>query len=135
MPVFGNKSKTNLATCDQRLQDVFNEVIKTYDCTIIIGHRTKEDQEEAYHAGRSKVRWPNSKHNSKPSKAVDVAPWFTDTPHIRWEDKESWYHFGGYVRGIAAGMDIKLRWGGDWDGDFNLKDQNFMDLPHFEIEE
>ena len=28
MPKFGKSSKKRLATCDNRLQDVFNEVIK-----------------------------------------------------------------------------------------------------------
>ena len=28
MPRFGSRSKERLATCDKRLQDVFNEVIK-----------------------------------------------------------------------------------------------------------
>jgi len=135
MPAFGDKSRQKLETCDQKLQDLFNEVIKTYDCSIIEGHRTKEAQDEVYHSGKSQVTWPKSKHNSVPSKAVDVAPWFKDSPHIRWNDKDSWYHFGGYVRGIASQMGIKIRWGGDWNGNFDLKDQSFMDLPHFEIQE
>lgn len=135
MPHFGDRSKRNLATCDPRLQDLFNEVIKHYDCTIIQGFRTKEEQMEAYHSGKSQVKWPNSMHNKTPSKAADVAPWFSTAPHIRWNDTESWYHFGGYVRAVAKQMGIPIRWGGDWDGDFNLKDQNFMDLPHFEIDE
>ena len=32
-------------------------------------------------------------------------------------------------------MGVDIRWGGDWNGDFNLKNQNFYDLPHFEVEE
>ncbi len=27
---------------------------------------------------------------------------------------------------------IKIRWEGDWNGNYDLKDQNFYDLPHFE---
>jgi len=27
----------------------------------------------------------------------------------------------------------KLRWGGDWDSDKVFDDQNFDDLPHFEL--
>jgi hypothetical protein len=30
-------------------------------------------------------------------------------------------------------MEVKLRWGGDWDSDKDTKDQNFNDLPHFEL--
>ena len=33
----------------------------------------------------------------------------------------------------ALGMGIKLRWGGDWDGDWQTRDNTFDDLPHFEL--
>ena len=32
-------------------------------------------------------------------------------------------------------MGLKIRWGGDWDMDTQVKDNNFDDLPHFEIKE
>jgi peptidoglycan L-alanyl-D-glutamate endopeptidase CwlK len=35
--------------------------------------------------------------------------------------------------GIASGLGIKLRWGGNWNGDFNLKDNKFQDIGHFEV--
>ena len=38
MPYFGRRSKKNLATCDKKLQKVFNEVIKHVDCAVIEGH-------------------------------------------------------------------------------------------------
>jgi hypothetical protein len=28
---------------------------------------------------------------------------------------------------------VRVRWGGDWDGDFETKDNKFDDLVHFEI--
>ena len=42
MPRYSKKSKQRLASCDKRLQDVFNEVIKHVDCSILEGHRSKE---------------------------------------------------------------------------------------------
>jgi peptidoglycan LD-endopeptidase CwlK len=30
-------------------------------------------------------------------------------------------------------MGIEIRWGGDWDGDGDLSDHKFNDLPHFEL--
>jgi hypothetical protein len=30
-------------------------------------------------------------------------------------------------------MGIELRWGGDWDQDFEVKDNRFDDFPHFEL--
>jgi len=133
MSSFGKSSADKLATCHPDLQRLFNEVVKHYDCTILQGERTKEEQDEFFRTGRSKVQYPNSKHNSHPSMAVDVAPYFKEAPHIRWEDKEKFYHFAGYVQGVADQLGIKIRFGGNWDMDDELHDQTFMDLPHYEL--
>lgn len=139
MPKFGQASRTRLDSCDKRLQDLFNEVINHADCTVTAGHRGQQEQEEAYRTGRSKVRWPNSKHNSVPSLAADVVPYPIEWPNPNMGREEyarslgRWYMFVGLVRGIAAKQGIKVRCGADWDGDFDVKDQNFHDLPHFEI--
>lgn len=133
MPKFGQRSADNLATAHPDLQKLFNEVVKTYDCTILCGFRNEEDQNNAYHEGRSTKKWPEGKHNKQPSEAVDVAPYFAEAPHIRWEDKEKFYHFAGYVQAVADQLNIKIRWGGNWDSDDELHDQTLFDLPHFEI--
>ena len=99
----------------------FCEVAKHYDLTIICGYRNEEDQNEAVRTGKSNVIWPNGKHNSQPSLAVDAAPYPID-----WNDKIRFYHFVGFVRGVASQLGIKIRCGADWDGDFDLKDQNFL---------
>lgn len=135
MPKYSDKSLARLATCHPDLQRLFKEVIKHRDCTIITGHRQKEGQDEAYRNGFSQVKWPNSKHNRNPSIAVDVMPYFSIEPHIRWDDQLSTYNFIGFVMGIAATMGIKLRSGADWDMDTDFEDQTFMDLPHFELVE
>lgn len=128
MPKFSKVSQDRLKTCDQRLQDLFNEVIKNYDCSIICGHRGQADQDKAYNEGKSKIKWPNGKHNSNPSRAVDVAPYPID-----WNDTKRFYHFAGYVKATADQMGIKIRWGGDWDSDNDFKDNSFNDTPHFEL--
>ena len=128
MPRYSKKSKGRLKSCDKRLQDVFNEVIKHVDCSILEGHRSKERQNKLYDEGRTKVKYPNGRHNSSPSKAVDVTPYPVD-----WEDRERQTLFAGFVIGIARGMGIRLRWGGDWDMDFHVMDNRFDDFPHFEV--
>ena len=88
-------------------------------------------QDEAFAAGKSKKQWPDSKHNVKEdelSLAVDVAPY-----PINWENLKRFYHFAGYVKGVADQLDITIRYGGDWDMDNDLDDQDFMDLVHFEV--
>lgn len=133
MPKFGRKSKAELNTCVQDLQNLFNEVIKHYDCSVLCGTRGEEEQNKAYREGRSTKQYPDSKHNTYLSFAVDVAPYFTRKPHIRWEDKQKFYHFAGYVQAVADRMNIRIRWGGNWDMDDELHDQTLFDLPHFEI--
>lgn len=128
MPRFSESSIKRLQTCHPDLQKVFNEVIKYVDCTILCGHRDQADQDEAYRTGKSKLQWPRSKHNNAPSLAVDVVPYPVD-----WNDHKRFYYFAGFVLGIARTLGVELRYGGDWDGDFDLKDQNFFDLPHFEL--
>ena len=130
MPRFGRKSRANLSTCDQQLQDLFNEVIKHVDCSVLEGHRDKEGQNKAYDEGKSKVRFPDGRHNSSPSRAVDVTPY-----PVRWDDRERQTLFAGFVLGLARGMGINLRWGGDWDQDFEVADNRFDDFPHFEVKD
>ncbi len=119
MPRYSKRSKSRLATCDERLQEVFNEVIKHVDCSILEGHRSKERQNKLYDEGRTKVKYPNGRHNSSPSKAVDVTPYPVD-----WEDRERQTLFAGFVIGIARSMGYNLRWGGDWDMDFQVMVQS-----------
>ena len=128
MAKFGKSSKKRLATCDERLQKVFNEVIKYVDCSILEGHRSEERQNYLFQEGRTKVKYPKGRHNSNPSRAVDVTPYPVD-----WDDRERQTLFAGFVLGIARSMDIRLRWGGDWDMDFKVMDNRFDDFPHFEL--
>lgn len=130
MPYFGTRSKQRLATCDERLQKVFNEVIKYVDCSVLEGHRGQERQDKLYEEGKTKLKFPNGRHNMAPSNAVDVTPYPVD-----WDDRERQTLFAGFVLGIARSMGVRLRWGGDWDMDFQVLDNRFDDFPHFEIRE
>lgn len=128
MPRFGRSSKKQLKTCNKSLQELFNEVIKHFDCTIIEGYRNESDQNSAVANGFSKAMYPNGRHNKLPSDAVDVAPYPID-----WDDTERFIYFAGFVKGIASQMDINIIWGGDWNNNTQLKDNNFQDLVHFEL--
>ena len=128
MASFGKSSKKRLATCHEDLQKVFNEVIKYVDCSVLEGHRSEERQNKLFEEGKTKVKYPKGRHNSSPSLAVDVTPYPVD-----WDDRERQTLFAGFVIGIARSMDIRLRWGGDWDMDFEVMDNRFDDFPHFEL--
>ena len=128
MPSFSPVCVQRLGSCDARLQLLFCEVIKGFDCVIIEGHRDKAAQDKAVAEGRSKEVWPHGKHNSEPSKAVDVMP----NP-IVWDDKLRATYFAGYVLGVADKLGIKIRWGGDWNGKHDPTHNTFQDLGHFEL--
>lgn len=130
MAKFSDNSKKELRTCDERLQLLMNMLIRKYDVAVIEGHRGKKRQNNLYKEGRSKLEYPNSKHNSDPSLAVDIAPYPID-----WEQTNRFYYMAGKVMTYADFLDIPLRWGGDWDGDHKFQDQTFDDLVHFEIDE
>ena len=130
MPRFSDKSISNLTTCDTRLQQVLLRVVHDFDCTILEGHRDRERQNRMVDEGKSRVRWPDGKHNTVPSRAVDVAAY----PNV-WDDRERQTLFAGFVLATAKAMGIELRWGGDWSMDFEVKDNRFDDLVHFEIVE
>jgi peptidoglycan L-alanyl-D-glutamate endopeptidase CwlK len=127
VPHFSEASQGKLLTCTPNIRAVCYEVIKSYDFTVIYGHRGELAQNHAFDMGYSKVRYPNSKHNKWPSQGIDIAPW-----PINWNDKESFYYLAGRMMQAADSLGISLRWGGDWDMDQDLHDQNFFDLGHFE---
>lgn len=125
-------SLEKLSTCDERLQELFKKVAEFYPCQVIEGHRNKERQDEAFEKGFSKVKWPDGNHNTYPSRAVDVAP-LTKNNKIDWNDRIKFYHFIGFVLGVAQILGIKVRSGSDWDKDLDLNNQKFFDLPHWEV--
>jgi peptidoglycan L-alanyl-D-glutamate endopeptidase CwlK len=133
MPNFGQRSQERLDTCHPDLKRLFQAVVERVDCAILCGHREELEQQQAYEDGVSMKEWPDSDHNTIPSVAVDVAPYFAVRPHIRWIDRVAWYWFAGYVRATADTLGIKVRHGGDWDGDGDFHDQSLVDLPHWEI--
>ncbi len=112
-----------------------NEVIKNYDCTILEGHRGEVRQNMLFDTKKSQVKWPDGMHNSYPSKAVDIAPypipenWGAD----HWKDLVHFYELATVIKFVAAQKGIPIRWGGDWDGDGDYKDNKFEDLVHYEL--
>ena len=135
MPSFGERSLANLSTCDVRLVTLANEVVQYHDCSCIEGWRNEEKQERYAAEGKSHVHWPYGKHNHLDaegracSHAVHLVPY----PDLDWEDRERFFYFAGIVLGLARGLFIPIRWGGDWDRDHDNDDQLFDDLAHFEL--
>jgi len=116
MPRFSVRSLSRLDTTHPDLQRLFKRVVLHFDCSILEGVRTIEQQREYVQKGASHTL--DSKHLKQSSgfaHAVDVAPWWAERPHIRWPDEDKdldveelierwrvWSAFVGYVRGVAV---------------------------------
>jgi len=121
-------SLTELETCDPSLVRVVMEVAPIFNIRVIQGHRGRDLQNQLFEKGLSKVRWPNSKHNVKPSLAADIVPYPID-----WNDLKRFYYLGGLMAAVGVRKRTPIRWGGDWNQNGIFTDQTFHDLCHFEL--
>ena len=121
---FGAKSMERLKQCDIRLQTLCEKMLarSDFDMTITCGYRNKEDQEKYFNEGKSKAHFGQSKHNSFPSKAVDICP----CP-INWDTKDiRWHKMVALAYDTARQLGIKIRCGAFF---------SFKDYPHIELED
>ena len=130
---FGKRSREHLATVEPVLQELCEAALAAcpFDLTVTCGLRSKADQDKAVAEGRSKVHWPHGNHNSadgSPARAVDIHPYPVD-----FQDTRRYYIMGGVFLALAHQRGIRIRWGGDWNGNGVLTDQTFTDLPHVEL--
>ena len=159
MATFSVKSLLRLGTCDPRLQDIAKAALEicSVDFGIACGWRGEAEQNDAVRRKLSKTPWPTSNHNNMVgseacSLAVDVLPYLrgrdlfslSDLPKTdpnRPSDAEIEAAFRAVwdaFQSVAQKMGVRLRWGGDWDGDGKTRsqgdaDERFVDLPHIEI--
>lgn len=139
---WGSSSWKKLKTCHPQIQEWMIEAIKHMNLTIICGERGEVEQRKAVTSGASTVPYPKSKHN-KPNpfnvgsdgvKAIDVAPFPVD-----WLDLERFCYVGGKIMLLADMLKIDIRWGGDWDKNGRMRDDEergaLRDYVHFEMAE
>jgi peptidoglycan L-alanyl-D-glutamate endopeptidase CwlK len=126
---FSKTSQARLDTCHPKLKQLFEEVIKVADITIVSGMRTPEEQLELYKQGRTEPGNivtnldgynKKSKHNENPSLAVDVVPYPVD-----WNDIDRFIELSHTVKTLAHHLGIEIQWGGDW--------KTFKDYPHWQL--
>ncbi len=127
---WGVRSRRELRECDPRLQRIMDLALvhAPIDIKILEGHRSITDQLKYFEMNLTRVR--SSKHNKRPSLAVDIAPYPID-----WKDWKRFYLLAGVVFAVAKRLEIPIRWGGNWDRDADLNDQEWYDLVHFELTE
>lgn len=136
--IYGQRSRDRLATCHPSIAAVMTRALELspFDLTIVCGWRGEEDQNKAYAEKKSKLRWPQSKHNAtvngQPmSNAVDVAPYVAGT--IPWDDRVLFSVMAGVIFAAARERGVKIRWGGNWGPTWAPALNKFPDLPHFEL--
>lgn len=132
---FSKQSNRNLATAHYDIQNVMRQslAVEVIDFAIVEGFRPRSKQDEYYYGNpqRSKVPWPNSKHNVQPmAMAVDAVPYVAGALSY---NKMHCCVLAGVVLAMAAKLGVDIRWGGNWDMDLEpITDQDFQDLVHFE---
>lgn len=145
MAEFGQRSQRVLATLDVRLQEFLRyAILLDRDFSVIEGYRGEALQESYFDKGLTQLHYPNSLHNKtdpegKPaSLAVHLLPYPFDGSI--WNDRERLSYFAGWI--LSAGAIYfsqthpeveRMTWGGDWDYDGFVHDNNFDDLTHFEL--
>lgn len=130
-----HKSGESCPLCELKLSQAHPEIanwfrfrvkVKWPNAHVAWAFRGEEDQNKAFSEGKSKLKWPESKHNRTDAqgrpcsyaldlfqiddgKAIFSQEWYLDV----WEK----------VQRDAS----PIRWGGTW--------KSFPDFPHFEIRE
>lgn len=132
MRKWGNRSQRVLDELDPDLQWLCETILhEVADVSLICGHRGPEEQNAAYASGNSTLQWPEGKHNKYPSIAVDLQPY--PLPARKEKLWAALAYIAGRAIEIGKRRDLVVRWGGDWNRDGDLTNQNFDDLYHLEL--
>lgn len=148
---FSEKSKSIIKTLHADIQFVLYKAIEVVDFSVDSGYRDATQQNALFREGKSQLIFDQSKHNKKPSQAVDIYPYPLDWEILNMPYKkiiksknlieryfaeiEKFYFLAGVMKTVTIQPGINMIWGGDWDNDNDFKDNNFDDLGHFELTE
>lgn len=115
------KCEEMLAVAHKDLQIWFRNLVKPKftQAHISCSFRNKEDQEDAFLDGKTKLHWPNSKHNKTPAEALDLF-------QLDYNGMACWPW--AFFRDIAKASDetrAQIEWGGVW--------TKLGDANHYEI--
>ncbi len=159
--IFSKKSSQVLSELERDLVMILQWGLKytPVDFGLNDGHRPPEKQFAYYKVGRKEKNgiWVKinpdkketitncdgykilSKHNYKPSCAVDIKISVLGKPSLTYDMAHMSLVAGVLIAAaeflyLEGNIIHKLRWGGNWDKDGEiLFDQEFDDMPHFEL--
>jgi peptidoglycan L-alanyl-D-glutamate endopeptidase CwlK len=128
---WGKASQLRLTQLDPRLVEVMEFLRDFRDLQIVCTHRSPEDQLKAFNSGHSKVKV--GKHNKLPSLAVDFQPY--PVPTLERDLRETLSFMAGAAVAYGQLRGYRVRWGGDWNRNWDTSDNSFDDLYHLELVE
>lgn len=118
-------SLKKLETCHKDIQRLAKAVDEVLPIQCICGERNEYEQNKAFNTGASKKKYPQSKHNKRPSLAGDFIPDPDRNPAtLDWGDIKSFELMCLTFEQKADELGIKIRLGRDF---------SFKDYPHCEL--
>jgi len=132
---FGGVSLLRMKGLNQKVINLLNlAIVRTpvdFGIAFDGGFRTAEKQWELYKKGASKKDGFKLKSKHQSGMAVDLMPYIGNQPT---PTKENYLKIYTCLMECSKELGYKLRSGMDWDMDLELlTDQDFDDMPHFEI--
>ena len=87
-----------------------NELDPRLKALAVFGHRGETEQNTAFYAGKSKLRFPYSKHNSLPAQAYDRVPYPIPLNAAKdWDDKSPlWDQLAALEQQCAKELGIEI---------------------------
>lgn len=156
MGKLNQSSMTKLGQVDHRLQSVVTLAVSrvAFDCVVSEGLRSIEQMKINYGKGRTvaqcrvkgieakyaqpglaKVTWLanplKSAHGE--GRAIDIYPLKNGKLADGGKDIQMYNDLYHAMMGAAAELKVRLRYGGDWDGDGKLREAGERDSVHFEL--
>lgn len=134
---FSKTSEERLSTVSPVLQKIIRESLRTSLIDFGIpqygGKRTLEEQKALYNCRPRKSKCDGVKKQSyhQTGNAIDIVIYVNGGYTY---DTRYYYLMAHHIMATAKRLGYtNLRWGGDWDKDWDLDDQKFNDLVHFEL--
>jgi len=130
MYAFSKTSLARLANLHPDLRRVYHRAMsyQIMDFTIL---ETVRSQAQANENAAKGVGIKNSKHLRQAdgfAHACDALPYPID-----WKDTKRFNVLAGLLLAAAKEEGVKVRWGGNFDGDNDFHDNSLEDLPHLEL--
>ena len=96
----------------------------SFNVLAVCGYRSYADQLKAYLTGKSKAKPGQSKHNSKPSKAVDLIA-ADDRGNALWQNLDMLNTLNTAIQKQAEVEKVKVVWSKTW--------KKFIEFDHWEL--